>query len=200
MEILRKKPGRLRTPRILGDAMTFRSCIISERGKEAGIPQPGECTGRRDDPVRGRPQMVRQAPRAERHQPSCAVGRSRRGLRPLRLGEIDPHPDDQRPRADQRGEADRRREGPLGQEDRHQQAAGGDRLRLPAVQPLPPPVGPQEHHAGPDQDPQHEPEGRRGAGDDAPRSASGCPRSGTPTRPSSPAGNSSGWRSPGGWR
>ena len=45
----------------------------------------------------------------------------------------------------------------VGQEDRHQQDAGGDRLRLPAVQPLPPPVGPEKHHPRPDQDPEHAP-------------------------------------------
>jgi len=87
--------------------------------------------------------MVRQAPRAEQHQPPGAVGpRSVVVLRPLRLGEIDPHPDDQRSRADQRGEAvpsDGME--PLRQEETDiKQAAGGDRIRLPAVQPLPPPV------------------------------------------------------------
>src|SRR5512135_609634 len=111
--------------------------------------------------------MVRQAPRAEQHQPPGADGRSGRGLRPLRLGEVDPHPDDQRARADQRGETHRRRNGPLGQEDQPQQAAGGDRLRLPAVQPLPPPVGPEKHHPRSDQDPEHPREGGRRTGDGA---------------------------------
>jgi len=140
--------------------------------------------------------MVRQAPRAEQHQPPGAVGRGRRGLRSLRLGEVDPHPDDQRSRADQRGEAVRRRDGPLRQEDRHQQAAGGDRIRLPAVQPLP--------HLSVLKNITLAPIKIRNKSGRRPRrrpwrssNASAWRRSGTPTRPSFPEAAAAGRHRPG---
>ncbi len=135
--------------------------------------------------------------------------RGRLPARPVRVGQDD-LPALHQPAGDHRRWPDLGRRRPDGlrrarrpaapadrQGDRH--PAARDRHGLPAVQPVPAHDRAGERRRGPGQGPRGQQEGRDCGG----RGAAGAGRPGrqarAPTRPSSPAGSSSGWRSPGRW-
>ena len=98
--------------------------------------------------LRRRQEVVRRLPGAEGRHHHRQGGRGRRHHRPLGIGQVDLHPVHQPPRGAPRGHDHRRRHRADERPAQHREDPVRGRHGLPAVQPLPPPHGSRQHHAG----------------------------------------------------
>ena len=143
-----------------------------------------------------RQQVVRRVPRARERQPAGREGPEGRGLRAVRLGQVDHDPLHQPARGASEGPHRRRRDRAHQRRQERRRDPPRGRDGVPALQPVPASDHPRQPDPGADLGARHAQEGGRGDGDVLPQPGA-HPRAGAQvSRASSRAASSSGSRSP----